>query len=107
MTGQSLKGFLRMRPVFLRIEPTLLPSFFGSSFEVVVLVVFTDAFLTGAVAGCFACAGLGSSAGGTGLASGDGCACGVGFTSGTGIDVPAALAGVSMTGGVVFRCVDT
>lgn len=105
--GQSLNGFFRMRPVFLRIEPTLLSSFFGSSFAVVVLVVFADAFLTGAVAGCLVGAGLGSSAAGTGTGSIDGSGCGVGFTSGAGMDVLAAVDGVSMTGGVAFRCVDT
>ena len=108
MTGQSLNGFLRMRPVFLRIEPTFESSFLGSSFEVVVLAVFTGAFLTGAVAGCLGSAGFGSSTGGaTWIASDDDCACGVGFTSGAGFDVSAALAGVSTTCCVAFRCMDT
>ena len=62
--GQSLKGFFRMRPVFLRIEPTFESSFLGSSFEDVVLAVFTDAFLAGAAAGCLARAAFGSSTGG-------------------------------------------
>ena len=60
---QSLKGFFRMRPVFLRIEPTFESSFFFGSFEVVVLAVFTDAFLAGGVAGCLVGAGFGSSTG--------------------------------------------
>ena len=58
---QNLKGFFRIRPVFLRIEPTFESSFLGS-FEVVVFGVFTDAFLTGAAAGCLVGAGFGSSA---------------------------------------------
>ena len=33
---QNLKGFLRMRPVFLRIEPTFESSFFGSAVGLVV-----------------------------------------------------------------------
>ena len=105
---QNLKGFFRIRPVFLRIEPTFESSFLGS-FEGLVMVVagFTDAFWTGAFAGSLVGAGFGASAGGTWLASA-GCASGVGLTSGTGFDVVAVLCtGVSTTGGVVFRCVET
>ena len=64
--GQNLKGFFRMRPVFLRIEPTFESSFFGSA-GCVAAVVFTGAFLPGAAAGCLVgVAGFGSSTAGDG-----------------------------------------
>jgi len=65
--GQNLKGFLRMRPVFLRIEPTFESSFFGSVFVVGVGgKVFTAGFLTlaGAAATDLTSVALGSSAAG-------------------------------------------
>ena len=65
---QSLKGFLRMRPVFLRIEPTFESSFFSAVARVAGFVcklvdAFVEAFFTGTAA-VFAVAGLGSSTAG-------------------------------------------
>ena len=91
--GQNLKGFLRMRPVFFRMEPTFDSSFFSSTFGLAGAGAGLAAtFLTGAAATA-AVAGLA----GSGFASStDGCDSGVGFTSGTGFDTLAAVG----TGGV-------
>ena len=94
---QNLKGFLRMRPVFFRMEPTFESSFFSASVALAGVGVGLGAvFLTGAAA---ATEGLGGSGFGS---STDGCASGVGFTSGTGFDVLAAL---DSTGGMSLSCV--
>ena len=86
---QNLNGFLRMRPVFFRMLPTLDSSFFSSTFALVVgdAVGLAAVFLTGTAAAVVATAGLGGSGFGGSV---DGCDSGVGFTSATGFDVLAA-----------------
>ena len=88
--NQNLKGFFRMRPVFLRMELTLESCFFGSFFGSGVLLVwltdvaFVAGFLTGA-AGPLTIAGLVSSFAGVGSA--DGCGSGVGMFTGAALKV--------------------
>ena len=65
MMPQNLKGFFRMRPVFLKNEPTLESSFLGSAAGVAVFAGLTDVFLMGAAAGSLVGTGLGSSGVGT------------------------------------------
>ena len=109
---QNLKGFLRIRPVFLRSEFTFESSFFGSVFEVVFAAAGTAAFLEGTAAGCLTGAGLRSSGAGFGSSSAgawitsEAVTSGVGFTSGAGIVVLAALAGMSIPG-AALRCMET
>src|SRR6185503_19417288 len=92
---QSLKGFLRMRPVFLRIEPTFDSSFFSTvtGFGCELVDNLVVAFFTGtaAVAG-FDAIVFGSSTGGCGSGSGaDTCA---GVSTGKGFVVLSTVAGV-------------
>jgi hypothetical protein len=96
-----LNGFLRMRPVFFRMLPTLESSFFSSTVALAGMGVgLGAAFLDGTAAAAGAAvvrlgdSGFGSSAGGFGSSAGGcGSGSGVGFTSGTGFDVLAALGG--------------
>ena len=89
---QNLNGFLRMRPVFFRMLPTLESSFFSSTFALVVGdgAGLGAVFFTGTAAAVVATAGLAGSGLGPSV---DGCDSGVGLTSATGFDVLAAVGG--------------
>ena len=95
---QNLNGFLRMRPVFFRMLPTLESSFFSSTFALVVGdgagLAATATFLTGAADAAVVVLGGSGFASGSGFGSSvDGCDSGVGLTSATGFDVLAAVGG--------------
>jgi len=94
-----------MRPVFFRKLPTLDPSFFSSTFALVVGdgVGLATVFLTGTAAAVATVALAGSGFG----CSVDGCDSGVGFTSGTRFDVLAALDGGGGVSVFAFRWMET
>ena len=97
MGGQNLKGFLRIRPVFLMMEPTFESSFFGSVWVIGVGgKVFTAGFLTfvaALAAGLTSSVGLGSST------AGCGCEAGAGTTSGATFELLRAMGitGISLS----------
>ena len=101
---QNLNGFLRMRPVFFRIELTLLSSFFGSGVGfgcavAAVLLVVVGFFAAGLVS-----AGVGSGAT-DGFSSDVGCSTGgAGSAASTGAGLEMLVA---FTGAGAVRRVET